>query len=102
MDFRWRILTPTLYNVFNLSQIDGLKNISATVESPATVSTPAENIIAFMPKRPEIKYGMSKAIIRPALTSLPGPTAHGLTAKPNFSARFTMKCTQSVAAALPW
>ena len=80
-----------LYSVFNLSQIQGLKNIPATVETPATVSTPAEDIIALMPKRPEIKYGMSKAIIRPALTSLPCPTAPDSTVKPSFSARFTMK-----------
>jgi antirestriction protein ArdC len=56
-----------LYNVFNSAQIDGLKNIPAPVETPATVSTPAEDIIALMPQRPEIKYGMAKAYYSPSV-----------------------------------
>jgi antirestriction protein ArdC len=54
-----------LYNVFNTAQIDGLKNIPAPVETPATVNTTAADIVALMPKRPEIKYGMSKAYYSP-------------------------------------
>ena len=54
-----------LYNVFNTAQIDGLKNIPAPVETPATVNTTAADIVALMPKRPEIKYGMSKAYYLP-------------------------------------
>ena len=64
-----------LYNVFNTAQIDGLKNIPATTaETPATGSTPAEDIIALMPKRPEIKYGMSKAYYSPSvdIIAMPG------------------------------
>ena len=63
-----------LYNVFNLSQIDGLKNTPATTaETPATVSTPAEDIIALMPKRPEIKYGMTKAYYSPGVDIIAMP-----------------------------
>jgi antirestriction protein ArdC len=54
-----------LYNVFNTAQIDGLKNIPAPVEAPATVNITAEAIVALMPQRPEIKYGMSKAYYSP-------------------------------------
>ena len=54
-----------LYNVFNLSQVDGLKNIPEAAPAPATVNTTAEDIIAFMPKRPEIKFGMAKAFYSP-------------------------------------
>ena len=62
-----------LYSVFNLSQIQGLKNISTTAETPATVSTLAEDIIALMPKRPEIKYGMSKAYYSPSVDIIAMP-----------------------------
>jgi len=63
-----------LYNVFNLSQVDGLKNIPATTaETPVTASTPAEDIIAFMPKRPEIKYGMTKAYYSPSVDIIAMP-----------------------------
>jgi antirestriction protein ArdC len=55
-----------LYNVFNSAQIDGLENIPAPVETPATVNTTAADIVALMPKRPEIKYGMSKAYYSPS------------------------------------
>ena len=53
------------FYVFNVSQCDGLKNIPAPVESPATVSTTAEEIVAMMPKRPEIKHGLAKAFYSP-------------------------------------
>jgi antirestriction protein ArdC len=54
------------YYVFNTAQVDGLKNIPATVETPATVSTTAEEIVALMPKRPEIKHGLAKAFYSPS------------------------------------
>src|ERR1035437_829055 len=53
------------FYVFNVSQCDGLKNIPAPVESHATVSTTAEEIVAMMPKRPEIKHGLAKAFYSP-------------------------------------
>ena len=55
------------YYVFNTAQVDGLKNIPATVETPATVSTTAEEIVAMMPKRPEIKHGLAKAFYSPSV-----------------------------------
>ena len=54
------------YHVFNVAQCDGLKNIPAPVESPLSAPTKPEEIVAFMPKRPEIKHGMSKAFYSPA------------------------------------
>jgi antirestriction protein ArdC len=54
------------YYVFNTAQVDGLKNIPATVATPATVSTTAEEIVALMPKRPEIKHGLAKAFYSPS------------------------------------
>ena len=55
------------YFVFNVSQCDGLKDISApVVETPLSAPTKPEEIIAFMPQRPEIKYGMRKAFYSPA------------------------------------
>jgi antirestriction protein ArdC len=56
-----------LYNVFNTAQIDGLKNIPAPAETPATVNSTAADIVALMPKRPEIKYGMAKAYYSPSV-----------------------------------
>ena len=56
-----------------LAQIDGLKNIPAPVETPATVNTTAEDIVALMPKRPEIKYGMSKAYYSPSVDIIAMP-----------------------------
>lgn len=54
------------YHVFNVAQCDGLKNIPAPVESPLSAPTKPEEIVAFMPKRPEIKHGMRKAFYSPA------------------------------------
>jgi len=54
------------YFVFNVAQCQGLKNIPATVATPATVSTTAEEIVALMPKRPEIKHGLAKAFYSPS------------------------------------
>ena len=62
-----------LYNVFNVSQCEGLKNIPASAPTPATVNTTAEDIIAFMPKRPEIKYGMAKAFYSPGVDIIAMP-----------------------------
>jgi antirestriction protein ArdC len=54
------------YHVFNVAQCDGLKNIPAPVETPLSAPTKPEEIVAFMPKRPEIKHGMRKAFYSPA------------------------------------
>lgn len=54
------------YYVFNTAQCEGLKDISAPVESPLSAPAKPEEIIAFMPKRPEIKYGMRRAFYSPA------------------------------------
>ena len=55
------------YYVFNTAQVDGLKNIPVMVETPATISTTAEEIVALMPKRPEIKHGLAKAFYSPGV-----------------------------------
>ena len=55
-----------IYYVFNIAQCVGLKNIPAPVETPLSAPTKPEEIIAFMPKRPEIKHGMSKAFYSPS------------------------------------
>lgn len=55
-----------IYHVFNVAQCDGLKNIPAKAdETPLSAPTKPEEIVAFMPKRPEIKHGMSKAFYSP-------------------------------------
>jgi antirestriction protein ArdC len=56
-----------LYSVFNVAQCEGLKNIPAPAEAPATVNTTAEEIVALMPKRPEIKHGLAKAYYSPGV-----------------------------------
>lgn len=47
------------YSLFNVAQVEG---ISAQANEPATVEppTPAEQIIAGMPNRPEIKFGFAR------------------------------------------
>lgn len=50
-----------LYSVFNLAQIDGLKNTPAITEEPANGITSAAQIIEQMPQRPPIKHGMARA-----------------------------------------
>ena len=63
-----RIPMMRFYHVFNVAQVDGLKNIPAAVETPLNpLATPTkpEEIVAFMPKRPEIKHGMRKAFYSP-------------------------------------
>ena len=51
------------YYVFNVAQCEGLKYLPAPVE---THSTSADEIIAAMPQRPEIKHGMRQAFYSPA------------------------------------
>ncbi|MEI6078845.1 MAG: ArdC-like ssDNA-binding domain-containing protein, partial [Verrucomicrobiota bacterium] len=56
-----------LYSVFNVAQCKGLKNVPAPAAAPATVNTTAEEIVALMPKRPEIKHGLAKAFYSPGV-----------------------------------
>jgi len=55
------------YYVFNVAQCDGLRNIpgAAIAETPMSPPTKPEEIVAFMPKRPEIKHGMRRAFYSP-------------------------------------
>ena len=53
------------FYVFNLAQIEGIKTEVATV-AESMVNTPAESIIANMPNRPEIKFGMTQAFYSPS------------------------------------
>ena len=54
------------YHVFNVAQCDGLiKESVPVIETPFGASTMPEEIVAFMPKRPDIKHGMSKAYYSP-------------------------------------
>jgi antirestriction protein ArdC len=54
-----------LYNVFNVAQCEGLKNVPKADESAFTVSTPME-IVTHMPQAPLIKHGMNAAYYSPA------------------------------------
>jgi antirestriction protein ArdC len=55
------------YYVFNASQCEGLKNLPAAPEqTPLSAPTKPEEIVAFMPNRPEIKHGMRKAFYSPS------------------------------------
>jgi antirestriction protein ArdC len=56
-----------LYHVFNASQCAGLKNVPAPAAAPTTVNATAEEIVALMPKRPEIKHGLAKAFYSPGV-----------------------------------
>jgi antirestriction protein ArdC len=51
------------YYVFNLAQVDGLKEVPAA-EAEAVITKPAE-IVERMPQRPEIKSGFAKAFYSP-------------------------------------
>jgi len=68
-----------LYNLFNLQQVEGIKP-PPTTETTVNTFTPiekAEQIIAGMPCRPEIKYGGNSASYSPILdyVKLPVPEA---------------------------
>jgi antirestriction protein ArdC len=53
------------YYVFNTAQCEGLKDISAPVESLVSAPAKPDEIVAFMPKRPEIKHGLTRAYYSP-------------------------------------
>jgi antirestriction protein ArdC len=59
------------YSVFNVAQCEGLKNISAPMETSAP--TKPDEILAAMPQRPEIKHGMAKAFYSPSADSVAMP-----------------------------
>jgi antirestriction protein ArdC len=61
------------YSVFNVAQCDGLKNISAPVETPLSAPSKPHEIIGFMPKPPEIKHGMSRAFYSPSADTVAMP-----------------------------
>ena len=55
-----------IYHVFNTAQCEGLKKSPSTAdETPLSAPTKPDEIVAFMPKRPEIKHGMTKAFYSP-------------------------------------
>jgi antirestriction protein ArdC len=54
------------YSVFNVAQCDGLKNIPAPVQTPLSAPSKPHEIIASMPKPPEIKHGLSRAYYSPS------------------------------------
>jgi antirestriction protein ArdC len=60
-----RVPMLRFYYVFNTSQCEGLKNIPAPVESPLSAPTKPDEIVAFMPNRPEIKHGLRAAFYSP-------------------------------------
>ena len=73
------------YFVFNVSQCDGLKDISApVVESPLSAPTKPEEIIALMPQRPEIKYGMRRAFYSPGEDIIAMPNRERFTSEAEF------------------
>jgi len=62
------------YNVFNIAQCEGLKNVPLT-DDPAFALTEAADIVTNMPDRPPIKHGMTEAYYSPPqdLVGMPDP-----------------------------
>ena len=54
-----------IYNVFNVSQCEGLKTSPAAEDTPIVATRPAE-IVAGMPHPPVIKHSMSRAFYSPS------------------------------------
>lgn len=63
-----------LYNVFNVSQCEGLKNVPVE-DAGSFVTTEATKIVAGMPQPPKIKLGMSHAYYTPVndMVGMPEP-----------------------------
>jgi antirestriction protein ArdC len=56
-----------IYHVFNVAQCEGLlRETTPVAETPLRAPAKPEEIIAFMPKRPEIKHGLTHAYYSPA------------------------------------
>ena len=53
------------YHVFNVAQCDGLKRDTEPVETFVNTFIKPDEIIAHMPQRPVIKYGMARAFYSP-------------------------------------
>ncbi len=53
------------YHVFNVAQCDGLKIASEPVETFVNTFVKPDEIVAHMPQRPVIKYGMARAFYSP-------------------------------------
>jgi antirestriction protein ArdC len=85
-----------LYSVFNVSQCDGLKNIPAPVETPVTVNTTAADIVALMPKRPEIKHGLAKAFYSPSTDIVAMPDRARFETEAGYFATLFHELTHSV------
>ena len=49
------------YHVFNVAQCDGLKISSVAEEEPVTGADKPQEVIERMPKRPDIRHGMTRA-----------------------------------------
>ena len=70
------------YHVWNVVQVDGLNGLpDPAPEAPTT--RPAE-IVANMPQRPEIKYGMAKAFYSPSGDFVGMPNRERFTSEDNF------------------
>jgi antirestriction protein ArdC len=70
------------YHVWNVAQVDGLNELpDPTPEAPTT--KPAE-IVANMPQRPEIKFGMAKAFYSPSEDFVGMPNHERFTSEEEF------------------
>jgi antirestriction protein ArdC len=85
------------YYVFNLAQVDGLKDVPAA-EAEAVTTKPAE-IVANMPQRPEIKSGMAKAFYSPSGDFVGMPDRERFTSEDEFYSVLFHELTHSTGAA---
>jgi len=82
-----RIPLLRYYYCFNVSQCDGLEKISApTIETPLSPPTRPDEIVAFMPNRPEIKHGMRRAFYSPVEDIIALPDRNRFDTEANYHA----------------
>jgi antirestriction protein ArdC len=85
------------YNVWNCSQVEGLNELPDPTPMAATTK-PAE-IVANMPQRPEIKFGMAKAFYSPAEDFVGMPNRERFTSEDEFYSVIYHELTHSTGAA---
>ncbi len=73
------------FQVFNIDQCEGLKNIPATGEVSAAFVRP-DAIIKRMPQRPTIRHGMTRAFYSPADDSIAMPSPERFTSQHEYYA----------------